>query len=109
MLACLNQEIDAFLITQREYIEEYKKELPDRFGHCFLTCSRKTEPENNEENEKEHAPDDKFQVPQTKRDLNYFNKEFEEMNKKRKETIYLAVTPYSTRGMGRPTRFQFPT
>lgn len=33
MLACLNEEIDTFLITRKEYIEDNKKQLPDRFGH----------------------------------------------------------------------------
>ena len=113
MLACLNQEIDTFLITCKEYIEEYECQLPDRFGHWFLTCSRETEPEIEDKGEGEDAKedraiDDKFETPVTKRPLNYFNKEFEQMNNTRKESLYLAVTPYSTRGVGRPTRFQFP-
>jgi actin-related protein 10 len=33
LLSCLNQEIDAFLVTHKEFEDELKGKLPDRFGH----------------------------------------------------------------------------
>lgn len=33
LLSCLNQEIDLFLITRKEFEEELNCKLPDRFGH----------------------------------------------------------------------------
>lgn len=102
------------MITNSEFEGELKRKLPDRFGHTFVTCSRQTEVEESTEEEsgvEEGAPleDKKFEVPKTKRPLNYFNKEFEEMNKKRKEALYSAATPYSTRGIGgRARKFEFP-
>ena len=110
LLSWLNEEIDLFLISKKEFIEEENSQLPDRFGHWFVTCSRKTEVEDEEiEDEKtEKYPDEKYTVPETKRPLNYFNKKFEEINNKRKELLYSSATPYSTRGLGRPGGFSFP-
>lgn len=114
LLSSLNQEIDTFLVTRKEFEEELDKKLPDRFGHCFITCSRNTEvvsseDESDNEGEDQTPLDDKFKVPETKRELNYFNKGFEELNQVRKDTLYSSATPYSTRGVGsRPMRFHFP-
>lgn len=110
LLSCLNEEIDTFLVSKREFVDEEKWKLPDRFGHCFLTCSRKTEIESSDEekDQKDDYLDDKFKIPETKRPLNYFNKKFEEINNMRKELLYRSATPYSTRRMGRTKEFVFP-
>jgi len=57
---------------------------------------------------KEQLDDIKFKVPETKRPENYFNIQFEEMNKKRKELLYSSATPYSTRAINRSKGFVFP-
>jgi hypothetical protein len=112
LLGSLNGEIERFLITKEEFLESG---LPDRFGNCFLKPARSDSLEvelkidggapkkyyaETDETRFSEAPTemDEYEVPQTKRVHNYFNKEFDIAMKKHKNKIYSTQTPYSKRG-----------
>jgi len=71
LLGNLNNEIDRFLLTSTQYIEE-ERVLPDRFGDAFLNFEREG---------------------------NYFNKNFEDNLRMQKVNLYSNTTPYSARSL----------
>ena len=68
LLSCLNEEVNIFKLTSSEFKDEHSGVLPDRFGQCFLKCSRKTEIEESDNKDDDlsiFAKDNESKIPVT--------------------------------------------